>query len=148
MQDRNEVLQSIVKRDGGVVGLCKRICKEGARDVTEHELTALITEHAMREHPEMSPEGAFSKLFTSPGAEPLRRAIAIAKGLLAVEPAHGVGDIDTDDAVKAYAQLTRLAVEYRKRLPSLSTPQAFERAGRERPELLRRATAVQVFPRR
>jgi hypothetical protein len=141
MSDRNTVLQAIVKRDGGVVPLCKRICKEGARGVTEQELTALITEYAQQLYPDMSPEGAFSKLFLAPGGEPLRRAVQIAKGLMDIEPmAVGVGDSNTDDAAKAYEQLQRLAVEHRKRAPFLSTSQAFERAGRARPDLLNRAT--------
>jgi len=151
MSDRNTALQAIVKRDGGVIPLCKRICKEGARGITEQELTALITEYAMREHPEMSPEGAFTKMFTSPGGEPLRRAIAIAKGLMDIEPVHvGVADAsDTDDAAKAYEQLQRLATQQRKRAPFLRASQAFERAGRDRPDLLNRATSSPYqLPRR
>ena len=150
MSDRNTVLQAIVKRDGGVVPLCKRICKEGARGVTEQELTALITEYAQQLYPDMSPEGAFSKLFLAPGGEPLRRAVQIAKGLMDIEPmAVGVGDSNTDDAAKAYEQLQRLAVEHRKRAPFLSTSQAFERAGRDRPDLLNRATnSAYQLPRR
>jgi hypothetical protein len=151
MSDRNTALQAIVKRDGGVIPLCKRICKEGAHGVTEQELTALITEYAQQLYPDMSPEGAFTKIYTSPGGEPLRRAIAIAKGLMDIEPVHvGVADAsDTDDAAKAYEQLQRLAVQHRKRAPLLSTSQAFERAGRDRPDLLNRATSSPYqLPRR
>jgi hypothetical protein len=142
MPDRNSELQAIVKRDGGVVGLAKRICKEGPRGVTEHELTALITEHAQQLYPDMSPEHAFTKIYTSPGAEPLRRAVSIAKGLLDIEPvAVSVGGSDTeDDSRKAYDQLQRLAAEQRKRAPFLSVSQAFERASQARPDLLARAT--------
>jgi hypothetical protein len=150
MSDRNTVLQAIVKRDGGVVPLCKRICKEGARGVTEQELTALITDYAQQLFPDMSPEGAFSKLFMSPGGEPLRRAVQIAKGLMDIEPVHvDVNDVDGDDAAKAYEQLQRLATQQRKRAPFLSASQAFERAGRDRPDLLNRATSSPYqLPRR
>jgi hypothetical protein len=151
MSDRNTALQALVKRDGGVVPLCKRICKEGARGVTENELTALITEYAQQIYPDMSPEGAFTKIYTSPGGEPLRRAVQIAKGLMDIEPVHvGVADAsDTDDAAKAYEQLQRLAIQQRKRAPFLSASQAFERAGRDRPDLLNRATSSPYqLPRR
>jgi hypothetical protein len=151
MSDRNTALQAIVKRDGGVIPLCKRICKEGARGITEQELTALITEYAQQLYPDMSPEGAFSKLFMSPGGEPLRRAVQIAKGLMDIEPVHvGAADAsDTDDAAKAYEQLQRLATQQRKRAPFLSVSQAFERAGRDRPDLLNRATSSPYqLPRR
>jgi hypothetical protein len=150
MSDRNTALQAIVKRDGGVIPLCKRIAKEGARGVTEQELTALITEYAQQIYPDMSPEGAFTKIYTAPGGEPLRRAIAIAKGLMDIEPVHvDVNDIDGDDAAKAYEQLQRLAVQQRKRAPFLSASQAFERAGRDRPDLLNRATSSPYqLPRR
>ena len=63
----------MVRRDGGIVGLCRRICKQGAGDISENELTALITEHAMRENPDLSPEGAFTKAYCSPHGEPRTR---------------------------------------------------------------------------
>jgi hypothetical protein len=140
MSDRNEVLKAAVRRDGGVVPLCKRICAHGAGDITEAELTGMLTEHAQQLYPDMSPEGAFTKIYTSPGGEPLRRAVQIAKGLMDIEPvAVGVGDSDTDDAAKAYQQLARLAEVQKRRSPSLSAAQAFERATRDRPDLLARA---------
>jgi hypothetical protein len=150
MSDRNEALQAMVKRDGGVVALAKRICREGARGISESELTSLVTEHAQQLYPDMSPEGAFSKLFTSPGAEPLRRAVSVCKGLLDIEPVKVGGDDarDVDDATKAYEQLQQMAEAQRKRSPFLSKPQAFERAGRERPDLLNRATGSHQLPRR
>jgi hypothetical protein len=138
MSDRNTALQALVKRDGGVVPLCKRICREGAGGISESELTELITEAAMREHPDLSPASAFTKAYCSPAGETLRRAISVCKGLL--EPvAVGVGDSNTDDAAKAYQQLQRLAEVQKRRVPGLSMPQAFERASRDRPDLLARA---------
>jgi hypothetical protein len=136
--DRDEVLKGLVRRDGGIVGLCKRICKQGAGDISEHELTALITEHAMREHPDMSPDHAFTKAYMSPAGEPLRRAVQITKGML--QPVQvGGNDVDANDATAAYESLQKLAVDMRKRSPFLSTSQAFERVSKQRPDLLARA---------
>jgi hypothetical protein len=137
--DREEVLKAAVRRDGGVVPLCKRICAHGAGDITEAELTGMLTEHAQQLYPEMSPSSAFSKLFMSPGAEPLRRAVQIAKGMLHIEPQVSGDDVDANDATRAYEQLQRLATEHRKRSPFLKAEQAFDRATRERPDLLARA---------
>jgi hypothetical protein len=151
MSDRNTELQLILKRDGGVIQMCKRICQEGPRGgITEHELCALITEYAQQLYPDMSPEGAFSKLFTSPGGESLRRATQIVKGLMSIEPVRvDASGVDDDDAAKAYEALQRLATLQRKRAPSLSASQAFERAGRDRPDLLNRATGSPYqLPRR
>jgi hypothetical protein len=141
--DRNTELQAIVKRDGGVIPLCKRICRQGAGGLSENELTALITEHAMQLYPDMSEAGAFTKLFTSPGGEPLRKAIMIAKGAQPVnddDDDDNDTDDDSDDAARAYEELQRLAREQKKRQPLLKAEQAFERASRERPDLLARAT--------
>jgi hypothetical protein len=141
MMDREEFLKGMVRRDGGIVGLCKRICKQGPGDISENELTQLITEAAMAQYPDASPAAAFTKAYSSPQGEPLRRAIQIAKGML--EPTKPVGgeDVDPNDASKAYEQLQELAEKQRRRAPFLSAAQAFERAGRERPDLLRRATS-------
>jgi hypothetical protein len=138
--DREEVLKSMVRAEGGITGLCRSICKRGAQGISENELTALITEYAMREYPDMSAEGAFTKAYTSAAGETLRRAIGITNGML--EPTKPVvgEDVDPDDASKAYEQLQRLAEKQRERSPFLSAAQAFERAGRARPDLLRRAT--------
>jgi hypothetical protein len=141
VSDRNAELRAIAKRDGGVTGLCRRICKQGAGGISEAELTALITEFAMAQFPEMSEPAAFAKVFLSAGGETLRRAVAIAKGMLTtIEPVQvGGGDSDGDDAARAYGHLERLATETRKRWPGLSASQAFARAAKERPDLLARA---------
>jgi hypothetical protein len=136
--DRDEVLKAAVRRDGGIVPLCKRICANGSGDISEQELTQLLTEHAQQLYPELSPSSAFAKLFTSAGAETLRRATAITKGLVA--PVAVAGDSDSaDDSGAAYEELQRLATGYRKRLPLLSSSQAFSRAAADRPDLLNRA---------
>jgi hypothetical protein len=136
--DRDTELQAIVKRDGGIVGLCRKICKQGAGDISEHELTELITQAAMAENPDMSPEHAFTKAYMSPAGEPLRRAVQITKGML--QPVRvGGDDVDANDAAKAYESLQKLAVDMRKRSPFLSTAQAFERVSKQRPDLLARA---------
>ena len=139
--DREEVLKSMVRAEGGITGLCRSICKRGAQGISENELTALITEAAMAQYPDASAEAAFTRVYCSAAAEPMRRAIQIAKGML--EPTKPVvgEDVDPDDASKAYEQLQRLAEKQRERAPFLSAAQAFERAGRARPDLLRRATS-------
>jgi hypothetical protein len=140
--DREEVLKSAVRRDGGIVGLCKRICKQGAGDISEHELTSLITEHALVEHPDMSAEGAFTKAYMSAAGEPLRKAIAICGGRLAPAAPVADADVDTDDAAQAYAELVKLAeVQIRKSAPyrRLSQAQAFAMMTQQYPALARRA---------
>jgi hypothetical protein len=141
MRDRNTELEALAKRDGGVHGLARRICKQGGGGISEHELTELITRHAMQLYPDMSPEAAFTKVYCAPGAEPLRLAVSVVKGMLAVEPIQVDGDdVDVNDAERAYEKLQKLADAQRRRVPSLSRAQAFERAGRDRPDLLNRAT--------
>jgi hypothetical protein len=65
---RTEELRAIAK-DYGVVRLAKVICDDGAHGITEHELTALITEHAKREHPALAPPPLSSKC--SPATTPM-----------------------------------------------------------------------------
>jgi hypothetical protein len=49
-------------------------------------LTPLITEYAQRLYPDIAPDAAFTKMYASPGSEPLRRAVLIAKGLMDIDP--------------------------------------------------------------
>jgi hypothetical protein len=75
---RSEVLRSIVKRHNGIAGLCKHIVAKGAADVTEAELTGMITATAKAEYPHLTSEAAFSKMFCGPDGETLRRAMQVA----------------------------------------------------------------------
>ena len=75
---RSEVLRSIVKRHNSIAGLCKHIVAKGAADVTEAELTGMITATAKAEYPHLTSEAAFSKMFCGPDGETLRRAMQVA----------------------------------------------------------------------
>jgi hypothetical protein len=63
-----ESFEKMVK-DMGVTRVCKAICDlgDGSR-ITEKELTEAITEHAKRLHPDLKPDAAFAKVFTSQDA--------------------------------------------------------------------------------
>jgi hypothetical protein len=128
MRPRDETLRRLVKSCGGVQTLCKQIVRDGASDLTEHELTALIIETAKAEHPDLTDAAAFSKAFcsASPVGETLRRAVAIAKGAPAPTPA---SDDDDDDGggADALAELTRHAERLRAAQPALSREQALAR---------------------
>jgi hypothetical protein len=128
MRPRDEILRRLCKSAGGVVALAKQIVRDGDSDVSEHELTWLIVEHAKAEHPDMTDAQAFSKAFgsASPAGETLRRAVAIAKGA----PAPTLDSDDDDDiggSADALAELTRHAERLRAAQPALSREQALAR---------------------
>jgi len=125
---RDETLRSMVKRHDGVVGLCKYIDATGTATVSEHELVALATDEAKREHPGLSDAQAFTKAFTGPSGEPLRQAIETIK---LAQPG-----IDGGRAERAaYRLLEKLADDERRRSPNLSSAQAFARVFRDHPQL-------------
>jgi len=129
MTPREAVLRRLVKSCGGVQTLCKQIVRDGASDLTEHELTALIVEQAKIDRPDMSDAQAFAKAFgaASPAAETLRRAVAIAKGAPAPTPASDDDDDIGGGADDALAELTRHAERLRAAQPALSREQALAR---------------------
>jgi hypothetical protein len=115
---RDETLGLIVKRHGGVTGLCKHINATGAAAiVSEHELVALATEDAKRAYDISNGPQAFSKLYSE--SEPLQRALVIIKAAQLEPDATGADD--------AYQKLERLAADERRRSPHLSAEQAFAR---------------------
>jgi hypothetical protein len=127
---RTETLTRIVKQAGGLGPLCQKIVNRGSSEVTEAELTGMITAAAKAEHPGMDDARAFTKMFCGPTGETLRKAVAIAKAVqLEIMPVQVGGDDATDvnDAEKAYTQLQRLADEQRRRSPELTRDQAFAR---------------------
>jgi hypothetical protein len=76
-------LTSILKQDGGVIGLCKRIVDDGADRVieggaiSETELTSLLTKHAREQFADLPADTAFAKLYE---ADPLvRKACRVAR---------------------------------------------------------------------
>ena len=62
-----------------MTALCKRIVRDGSGDISEVELTGMITAAAKHEYPDMDDTRAFAKLYTSPNGEVLRRAVEVAK---------------------------------------------------------------------
>jgi hypothetical protein len=79
-KNRSEHLRAVVKQAGGVTALCKRIVRDGSSgDISEAELTGMITAAAKAEHPDMDDARAFAKMFCGPTGETLRRATQLAK---------------------------------------------------------------------
>jgi hypothetical protein len=140
--NRTEALTRIVRKAGGLGLLCQKIVKRGRSDVTEAELTGMITETAKHEHPDLTSEAAFVRLYT--GNELLRRALQVAKAAPVLEPEQVGGDDATDvnDPAKALAQLRRMIDELRRRAHNLTESEAWSRVVRENPRLAKRAIAA------
>jgi hypothetical protein len=119
----------IAKRDA--VGLATHICKNGGGDLSEANYTAIITEHAARLYPSLTPEAAFTKAFDARDAagELLRRAHAVVAGRLPddKERDDDEEERERDDNDDALSELNEKAAALRKARPELSEAQAFER---------------------
>src|SRR6516165_2700669 len=112
------------------VAVAKVICDDNSsHGIDEHEFTKLVTAHAQREHPDMTPEQAFVKVFTAQTEEGalLRKAHAVTKDLMSLEPVFVGGEDarDVDGAQKAYSQLMNMAEEQRARAPWKTVAQLF-----------------------
>jgi len=112
------------------VAIAKQIVSDGkSYGIDEHEFTKLVTAHAQREHPDMTPEQAFVKVFTAQTEEGalLRKAHVVTKDLMSLEPVFVGGDDarDVNGAQKAYEQLMRMAEEQRARAPWKTVAQLF-----------------------
>jgi len=126
-----------IAADHGVVSVAKHIVEHGAGSLDEHAFTALVTSHAQRAHPGLSPAQAFEKLFTAQTEESkwLRLACAACKAWpapLSIEPTmEGGADAfptvtrrpgssparqpGTEDGLgNAYEKLTALAEQQRR----------------------------------
>ena len=72
-----------IARDHGVIAIAKMITDEGVApgSLDEHEYTSLVTEYAKRQHPGLTPEQAFSRVFSedSPQGQLLRQAHGLTK---------------------------------------------------------------------
>jgi hypothetical protein len=80
MPTRSDVLKGYVRSAGGLAGLAKRIVRDGTSgDISEAELTGMITAAAKHEYPDMDDTRAFAKMFCGPSGETLRRATQVAK---------------------------------------------------------------------
>jgi hypothetical protein len=79
MPTRSDVLKGYVRSAGGLDGLAKRIVRDSSSgDISEAELTGMITATAKAEYPHLTSEAAFSKMFCGPDGETLRRATQVA----------------------------------------------------------------------
>src|SRR5262249_29480536 len=70
-----------IAKDHGIIAVAKHVVENGAGSLNEHEFTALVTEFAKRQFPDMSPAAAFEKLFTAQTSDGmlLRQACALCK---------------------------------------------------------------------
>jgi hypothetical protein len=141
---RTDQLYAIVKAAGGLGPLCEKIVKRGVADVTEAELTGMITAVAQAQYPDLSECSAFTKLFTGPNGEGLRRAVMIAKAAPMPEPEKVGGDdaTDVDDPAKALAQLKEMVAELRRHAHHLTESQLWDRVMAQHKSLTKRAFAA------
>jgi hypothetical protein len=146
--DRTAELRDIAKKYGAVA-LAKVLVDDGeAHGISEHELTDAITSHAKAAYPDLSPEQAFSKVYTAstPDGLLLRKACAIAKAASWTNAApvfdpqiQVVGGADAQDVNDATAAMEALHEIGRLRWPEASEAQQFTRAFESRPDLAAKA---------
>jgi hypothetical protein len=154
---RSEHLAAVVRKAGGLNGLARRMIKGGNTDgIGEAELVGMITEAARAEFPHLTSEAAFTKLYTSPQGEMLRRAVMIAKATqLQIMPvATAAGDTDVaNDTQEATRQMEALVDEQIRRAPEMTRGDAWDAVVRDNPSLAERALrqpsakAYLAFPR-
>ncbi len=74
--DRGAEIQKIVKASGGLLPLCKAMTDDQSlcNKISEAEFTALVTEEARKLYPDARPDTAFSKFFSDPQNDTVRRA--------------------------------------------------------------------------
>jgi len=135
---RSENFRDVAKRYG-VHAIAKlMIAENDAQGINEHELTQMIHDEAQKTRKSgESPEQAFARLYNSAEAIDLRKAVQITKVwpmTMLVEPSVtevGRTDVKTD-AQEAYQKLQAMADEQRRRSPTLTPAQAFERVFTDR----------------
>jgi hypothetical protein len=71
----NQELTSILKQDGGLGAVCKRIFADGASGISENEFVSAVTEHARERFADLPADVAFSKLYE--GDVMLRKALRV-----------------------------------------------------------------------
>jgi hypothetical protein len=108
-----------------VLKIAKALADSGRSFVTEHDLTKMIEDYALRGRRDgETPEGAFARVFAADDAEGrlFRKAVAVAKQA-------GPTDDENDDADadEAMQQLRRLADAERRHDHNLTQEQAFGR---------------------
>ena len=84
--DRMTELRDIVAKADGVMTLAKVMVDDPmfCNKVSEAEFTALVTEQAKRDHPNLRPDAAFAKFFSDPQNAAIRKA----HGLINAHPDH------------------------------------------------------------
>jgi hypothetical protein len=116
---------------GDAIGLATHICKNGGGDLSEAGFTQIVTDYAVRLHPSLTPEAAFTKAFDARDAAGalLRRAHAVVAGRLPddkerddEEERERERDDDNGDAL---SEFNEKAAQLRKARPDLSPEQAF-----------------------
>jgi hypothetical protein len=118
-------LVSIMKDCGGLHAFAKSVCDRGRAPCSEAEFTAAVTEFAKGEHPELSADAAFSRVYCDPGEQGvmLRKALALAKETtwLDLQPTVISGGEwrDADDAEQAMRQLAEIG----RRMAPSATPE-------------------------
>ncbi|HKD93038.1 MAG TPA: hypothetical protein VKB56_14090 [Terriglobales bacterium] len=156
MPTRQQVLKNYLQAAGSLDKLAAQIVKRGTTDISEAELTGMITAQAQHETG-LSDDRAFSRLYTDPSPRGLmlRKAINICKAApLEIMPdSTAAGDTGVeDDSGKATAQMERLVAEQIRRSPEMTRSQAWNVVVHENPTLaasaIRRPTTnkANAFP--
>jgi hypothetical protein len=153
--DIQKELVSIMK-DHGLHAFAKSVCNRGRAPCSEAEFTAAVTEFAKGEHPELSADAAFAKVFTDAGDQGvmLRKAHALAKETTwrDLQPMVISGGDWRDEADREQA-LKQLAEIGRRMAPTATPERQFALAFESEPALARhahqrpQATSIFPFPR-
>ena len=129
-------IHSIMK-NGGIGPVCAAIVAKGSTSISEHELVEAATKVAAEQHPELSANAAFAKVYSASTDEArcLRDAIKIAKST-EVRVISG-GDLrDAGDADEAMDQLREIG---RRMAPTATPEKQFSLAFSANPLLAARA---------
>jgi hypothetical protein len=132
IEELTKLTKYIGEDPGNMHAISKHIIEKGETSLTEHDFTALLTEHCKRvKQPHESVAGAFSRIFENDIE--VRQAHAICKSpapQMSLVPTQ-VGGADAldvnNDRSKAYEQLKAMAEEQCRKSPSTTFAAAFER---------------------
>jgi hypothetical protein len=73
----NQELISVLKQDGGLGAICKRVIADGANGISENEFVSAVTDHARERFADLPADVAFSKLYEADVM--LRKALRIVR---------------------------------------------------------------------
>jgi hypothetical protein len=116
--------------------IAKAIANDGRTSLTEAQLTEAITCYGKACFPDLRPDKAFAKVFSSDDEVGItfRKAIQIAKGMMPIIPVFVDAD-SVNDPVNALEELERLVERMRAAEPALSKAQAFAKVYAANPQL-------------